>query len=843
MKFKRITALLLAALLLIGLFAGCSKDGSKDNKPDSSNSIIDQTQRADTSAKYSYQAEYLDLITPVELQYVNTICAAGTTLYMTAGTQGEEHTYTDPDSGDSWSYYDTEPTILSVDPGTGTCAELPNLQLPTVPEGCEGNVDFYSMSGSSDGTLWLLVNVYATKYELPDDFAPNTQNMYDYPSTDMSSSCLMRIAADGSTLANVDLSAASDSSSEEDSSMGSNISSFAVDAAGNLYASDYNNIFVLDAEGKLLFKLDDSEYNGSLCQLKADQVGILWYNYVDTTAANADSSENGQYFIPIDLEAKAWGEKQKMPSNVWNTFPGDDTYDFYYNNNNNIYGYSFATDSKDKLVDWMACDVDTNNMNGVAILSDGRVVGLTQDYNGGNTATYQLIVLHRVDASEVKEKTVLTLACMGLDWDLRSQIVEYNKSNEQYRINVIDYSEYATDSDYTAGVTKLTTEIISGSIPDLFLTSSLPVDKYAAKGVIADLYTFMDSDSTMTRDYFVPQVLKALEKDGKLYELPTSFAVQTAFALSSIAEQYDVWNVAAVQDAMTQLQDGATVFSDGWTKTQVLSNCLSRNLSSFVDWTTGKCTFDSDAFQQLLTFCNSFPDEDNSDDAIAYAETTVEAGEWESDISRIASGKQLMATTSIWDFSDYIYNTYSLNGKITFTGYPTEDGKSGNSFYINCPLAISSTTKYPDAAWDFVKTMIQKSNEDTEYLYAFPISQAKFDEKLTDAMTEEYQLDENGEQVDWDGDGQPDLVSKGGYEVLGGNPEEYNWQPVYALTQADADQILGLINATTGVYDYDTEILDIVSQEVSAYFAGDKDVKTTADMIQSRVNLYVQEQR
>ena len=39
------------------------------------------------------------------------------------------------------------------------------------------------------------------------------------------------------------------------------------------------------------------------------------------------------------------------------------------------------------------------------------------------------------------------------------------------------------------------------------------------------------------------------------------------------------------------------------------------------------------------------------------------------------------------------------------------------------------------------------------------------------------------------------------------------------------------------------EILDIITDEVAAYFAGDKDVQTTASMIQSRVNLYVQEQR
>ena len=60
-------------------------------------------------------------------------------------------------------------------------------------------------------------------------------------------------------------------------------------------------------------------------------------------------------------------------------------------------------------------------------------------------------------------KEGLTLACMYLDWDLRQRmIVEYNKTNDEYRINVVDYSEYATDDDYNAGVTKLTTEISGG---------------------------------------------------------------------------------------------------------------------------------------------------------------------------------------------------------------------------------------------------------------------------------------------------------------------------------------------------------------------------------------------
>lgn len=841
MKTKRMLALLLAALMIVGLFAGCSKDETKDpGKTDPGNSLIDQTKPSQTTAKYAYKADYFDLAVPDGVQYVNQICAAGTTLYLTASMQGEEITNTDPDTGETWSYYDSRLGVLTIDPDTGICTELSNLQLPEVPEGAEGGVNCYNMIGSDDGTLWMLVNVYATQYELPDDFDPNTDSKWNYPSTDINGSYLMHIAADGSTIASLDLSDTNNEDNED--GMSGNLSSFAVDAAGNLYVSDYSNIYVLDAEGNVQFKLDGSQYNGSLCRLNAQQVGVMWYNYTDDVNA---ADENGQYFVPIDLETKDWGEKVKLPSNVWSILPGDDAYDFYYTYNNNIYGYAAKTDTKEKLVDWLACDVDTNNMSGYAMLSDSRVAALMQDWSTDPT-TYQLIVLHRVDASEIKEKKVLTLACMYLDWNLRSMIVEYNKTNDEYRINVVDYGEYATDDDYNAGVTKLTTEIISGSVPDIFLTSNLPIDKYAAKGVIADLNTFMDGGNGLSRDYFVPQVMSALEKDGKLYELPTSFSVQTAYALSSIASQYDTWNVAAVQDAMTQLQEGATVFSDGWTKNTALSNCLSRNLSAFVDWTTGKCEFDSEAFQQLLAFCNSFPAEtSDGDGAIAYASSAdiaVDDAMWESDATRITNGKQLMSTTGMYSFDSYIWNVYAIRDKITFTGYPTEDG-SGSSFELQMPMAISSVTKYPDAAWDFVCSIIKKMNtiDENNYYYGFPISQAAFDAEMTDIMTEQYQLDENGEQVDWDGDGEPDKAIRGSYETMENGETVY--KDVYALTQEDIDQILGVINNTHSVYDYDQEILDIITDEVAAYFAGDKDVQTTASMIQSRVNLYVQEQR
>ncbi len=59
------------------------------------------------------------------------------------------------------------------------------------------------------------------------------------------------------------------------------------------------------------------------------------------------------------------------------------------------------------------------------------------------------------------------MACMYLDSTLRGAIINFNKTSDSYRVEVTDYSEYNTGEDYTAGLTKLTTEITSGNIRTL----------------------------------------------------------------------------------------------------------------------------------------------------------------------------------------------------------------------------------------------------------------------------------------------------------------------------------------------------------------------------------------
>ena len=502
---------------------------------------------------------------------------------------------------------------------------------------------------------------------------------------------------------------------------------------------------------------------------------------------------------------------------------------------------------------------NSNNLNSYSILPDGRVIAFENSYDDGmGKNTMQLIVMTRVDAASVVNKTVLTFACMYLDWNMRDAIVKFNRASNTHRIVVRDYSEYNTDDDYTAGIQKLNTEMLSGKLPDMIdiNTYSMPIEQYAAKGFLTDLYELIDADADLSREDFVQPVLKALESaDGKLYQLPNTFAVSTAIALDKVAGDYDTWNLASVKDAMTKLQDGASVFDVYRTKSDILQTCISRNIDAFVDWENGGAHFDSDEFKALLEFANQFPD--------TYDWENATAEENDSAQNRINSGKQLMTDMYVSSFEDMLYQLTGYNGGVKFVGYPSEDGTSNHAFQFDGAIAISSTCADKTAAWNFMKQFLTEDYQLGSNVWNFPINQKAFDQKLKDAMTEEYQTDENG-NVMKDENGNPIRIPKMTYYttdtgggvafgtttetaastvVIGGTGvNEDGSISIYAMTQEQVDQILDVINTTTAVYGYDESILNIISDEAAAYFAGEKSLDDTANMIQSRVNLYVAEQ-
>lgn len=818
---RKAAALALALVLALGLMAGCGSNSTPG------------AQGTD-SPDYVYVADYALIGDEGQFDSISNCCYADGVIYFTAQIVAGEDSYTDPSSGENYTY-DTYRTGLFTCAEDGTnVQEMSAYQGPQVPDGMEGSSYINAMAPDPQGALWVFESMSTYSYDLPDDFDPATMNQWDYYVDGGQSYYLRKLDSTGAELMNVDLSIISgaqgtDGSTSGGSSSGSditpyasnssyfNLNGFTVDGSGNLYLNDGDgNVSVLDSTGALLFTLSTDQDTGwvsAMTRLADGSVAVSIY----------DSTSGTQMIKPIDLSAKTYSDGVAAPTEAWNLYSGAGDYDLYYNGSSSFYGFNMKTGESTKLFTWINSDVDDSNINSILPLADGRIVCCSTTYDDTTSeSTTELISMVKTPASEVQQKTTLTLACMYLDWNLRSQIIKFNKSNDEYRIEVKDYSEYNTEDDYDAGLTKLSAEIIAGNVPDLLDTSGLPLEHYAAKGLLEDLWPYIDADTELGgRDALITPVFDAMSTDGKLYQITPDFSVFTAAGAPALVGDTPGWTLDDLYAALGQLQDGAEVFSQGTVKSDVLSYSCAMGLDDFVNWQTGECSFDSDEFLDMLKFTDLFPAEFDWDN-FNYDE------DYESDYSRISSGRQLLTIIFASDFRSLQMYEEMFGGSLTFVGFPTRDGSNGSAFQINDGLAMSSTCTNKDAAWQFMRTLLTQDYQENN-TWQLPTNKAAFDAMLKEAMTPQYTTDpETGEQVE---------QSQGGW----------GWDDltveIYAMTQAEADQILALINGTTKVYGSDDEIMDIINDSTTDFFSGQRSAEDTAAAIQSRVSLYVNEQK
>ena len=151
--------------------------------------------------------------------------------------------------------------------------------------------------------------------------------------------------------------------------------------------------------------------------------------------------------------------------------------------------------------------------------------------------------------------------------------------------------------------------------------------------------------------------------------------------------------------------------------------------------------------------------------------------------------------------------------------------------------AMSSKSPYKDACWQFLRTFLTKDYQ-TDNVYSMPSRLDVFDKRAEDATTIQYQKNEEGQfLLDDDGEKIPVVRS------TIWNKDTQKTEEIYALTEDQVQQIRELILTTTKVADYDQEILDIVKEQAAPYFAGQKTAEEVAKLVQSKANIYVNEQR
>lgn len=424
-----------------------------------------------------------------------------------------------------------------------------------------------------------------------------------------------------------------------------------------------------------------------------------------------------------------------------------------------------------------------------------------------------------VDPSEIADKAVIVMAGNYINTDYKQRVIEFNRSSEDYRIVLKEYDSYNSYDDYNAGSTQLNNDIITGGMPDILLAeSSLPVDNYVAKGLLADISKLISKDEELSQTEFLQNVWDAYSVNGKLYYVIPRFAVVTMAAKTELVGDGSDWSMEKLKSVLAGMGENAQAIGE-ISRDDFMNLAMQFCGSDFIDVETGKCNFNSDDFIAMMEFAKTLPEEFNWDE--------VGDDYWSSYESQYRDNRTLLMQTYIGDFNNLAYqlNGY-MGGEFTFVGFPTQ---TGNGAYISAydTLVLSAKSKVLDGAWEFVRYYLTDEYQE-DLSYGLPVNKKIYLEKSVQATKRPTYTDwETKEEVEYD-------------QTMYINGEDIIIPP---LSEEQLKQVLDYMETVDTKYYYNESVLNIINEEMGSFYSGQKSAADAAAIIQSRVQLYVDESR
>ena len=578
-----------------------------------------------------------------------------------------------------------------------------------------------------------------------------------------------------------------------------------------------NSVSVYRPDGEKLYDAaTNNNYLYSITTLRDGRIAGLIY-------------ENGTVVRILDNTAKAFSDESwTINDSAYELVSGGGDYDFYFTAGSSFYGYSLEDSESTALFNWVDCDVVSDYMHGITVGADGVVRGFETLYNNNSKIeSISFVTVSKVPYDSVPQKEHLTLATVNYDSGMCDAIVKFNRSNDKYHIDIKDYYEMTGSSDYSAALTKLTTELMAGNLPDLIdLSSNVPYAQLAAKGLLEDLYPYIDADPELSRDDFFPNILSAYEVDGKLCAAVSGFGIVTVEGASSVVGDTPGWTYDDYYAALASMPEGCQGFDYNFTKETMLQIGLAIDMDTYMSWSTGKCNFDSDEFKQLLEFANQFPSDSDMEN--------YEPSDEDSSFYRISQGLQMLQQVSVFNFSEYS-NDNIFGSDVTYIGFPNSTGEPGDVISGIDGLGMTTACRNKDAAWQLLRTYLTEDYQKNSYY--LPTNKNAFNTLLKNAMKIEYETDANG-NILLDENGEKKRL------IVGVMYDGTNYINMYSgISEERAQTIQELVSSASKLLNYDKSILDIVTEQAQAYFAGQKSVDEVAKLVQSKASIYVNEQR
>lgn len=580
------------------------------------------------------------------------------------------------------------------------------------------------------------------------------------------------------------------------------INNIVTDDEGRLYLFGRSHIFLYDSDWEYqgeVAGLEGETGTVNICVSGKGRDGKVYY----TRRLSAASSGEWE-LAEVDFAGKKTGtvykgflEITEGKSSLY-LVPGVG-HDFLISDGEFLYGYLIESQTTERILKWADLDVSGSSLLHFCGLENGDILAIEK------MAGLQLVRLSEPDGEAIDEtegKEIITLGITA-DWvrdDLKNKIAQFNRMQDIYQVEMkvygdasLVYNNISQTGWSEEGMRAITLELVSGKGPDLIAYNGyFPV--YAEKGMLEDLNGYLEKSEVLSREDYLETVLDVFTFHDTLVALPTYFSLETIYGYTDQVGEERGLSLEQFLEVVGKYEDIPPFDTDA---INTMIRLLEGSVMTFIDMDNKICHFDSEGFQDLLKFIRNAP-----------------VVEWQGDGWYDPElGSDYLLAISFPHGLGSIIPIRASKRPVTLIGYPTEEGDGTYLYAYNnwgC-TGIASNSQHKEGAWAFLEYLYSTLYDiDENRMPAFPARLSRLEEIMNEKVGTTQKV--NGEE--------------------------------YTITEEDVEYTMELIRHATpnGVNLYANTICDIIFEEAMAYLAGDKSVEEVTDVIQNRVQLFLNEQ-
>lgn len=524
----------------------------------------------------------------------------------------------------------------------------------------------------------------------------------------------------------------------------------------------------------------------------------------------------------------------------------EDGWMYGWNRYSGVFRWKFGSDSKEPMIE-TELDFSNSGINGSDVVSVQKLYGkekyiiktaVFNPYNSLADPDEKTILYQKAPDKNLSEITVLTLACQYTSRTMEEAVLRFNREHPETYIEIVSYEQYNTNAEPMAGYDRFELDLNTG-----LMQADILLNKVFSP---LDLYPYMTGE--VAPEDIARCVKNAYEKDGALYSIGTHFSFRTLGGRTSSLPDMTSWNLQEFLDFYDSLRDDEYLME--YISQDNCNVVLFNNQVHSFFIRDGQAYFDDPLYVRYLEFMAALPKEGqaymehgtNNQGQIAAGELDPEQLQVEAAGENLYYNGKIKLYNTIGSRMMYIHDLRWLlelcemfgTTEITCIGYPTT-GTSGTAVsYTGDVYSIPSTCKDPALAWEFIETALLMTgvqpSEDT-LLYSFTTLREPFMTYLQSIRGYQMITFQESGSVNY------------GWDYVLDADGRYNGKPCMLL--AVDDNITALVKNLYENAGYaasvPNQVRRIIEEEESRYLSGVISAEKCAEIVQSRVVIYLSE--